>query len=208
MQTGRISRFGLMEMSRQRLRPSLEEATQNVCPRCDGHGRIRSIESLALSVLRLLEEEVMKEFTGEVIALLPTSVANFLLNEKRHAISQIEQRNRVPVMVVANEYMETPKFEIRRIKRSELRLDGDSSYELVSKPEQQELVATNTAAGLKTDAPVVTRVAHTQPAPERNDKNEKTPMFSDFMSWLGSLFGSAERIKKITATATTSPKTA
>jgi ribonuclease E len=196
VQTGRISKFGLMEMSRQRLRPSLEEATQNVCPRCDGHGRIRSIESLALSVLRLLEEEVMKEFTGEVIALLPTSVANFLLNEKRHAISEIEQRNRVPVMVVANEYMETPKFEIRRIRRSELRLDGESSYELVAKPEQQEVVASNSADGLKTEAPAVARVPRAQPAPDRSTSPDKKSMAAGFMGWLGSLFASEEKPEK------------
>ena len=121
-QIGRISRFGLLEMSRQRLRPSLDESSQNVCPRCHGHGFIRSIESLALSVIRLVEEEAMKEFTGEVIAVVPNDVGNFLLNEKRHAVSQIEARHRVPVLVINSPHVDTPNFEIRRVRRQDLRL--------------------------------------------------------------------------------------
>ncbi|HMB61333.1 MAG TPA: Rne/Rng family ribonuclease, partial [Xanthomonadales bacterium] len=96
VQTGRISRFGLLEMSRQRLRPSLGESSQETCPRCDGHGTIRSVESLALSILRLLEEEAMKDHTGQVMVQAPPQVANFLLNEKRKALSSIELRHSVP----------------------------------------------------------------------------------------------------------------
>src|SRR3982750_2197092 len=93
VQIGKISRFGLLEMSRQRLRPSLGEATQAVCPRCEGHGRIRSVESLSLSVLRLVEEQAMKESTGQVLVQVPAMVANFLLNEKRKSVFEIEARH-------------------------------------------------------------------------------------------------------------------
>ncbi len=174
-QIGRISRFGLLEMSRQRLRPSLGESSQQVCPRCDGHGFIRGGESLALSVLRLVEEEVMKEFTGEVIALVPTAVANFLLNEKRHSIAQIEHRHRVPIMIVANQYMETPNFEIRRIRRQDLTLDGEASYELV-KPPEPELVASHTPTGLQSDLqePAVRRISPPTPAPVREERPAST----------------------------------
>jgi hypothetical protein len=103
VQIGRISRFGLLEMSRQRLRPSLGESSHITCPRCDGHGSIRSVESLALSILRLAEEEAMKEHTARVIVQAPMSVANFLLNEKRRVLAEIEQRNKLPITVVAND---------------------------------------------------------------------------------------------------------
>ncbi|OQX32592.1 MAG: ribonuclease E, partial [Candidatus Sedimenticola endophacoides] len=95
VQVGRISRFGLLEMSRQRLRPSLEESSQHVCPRCDGHGTIRGVESLGLSVLRIIEEHAMKENTGRIVAQLPVDVGTFLLNEKRQAIYDIESRQKV-----------------------------------------------------------------------------------------------------------------
>src|SRR5690606_9991135 len=112
VQVGRISRFGLMEMSRQRLRPSLGESSQQVCPRCHGEGRIRSIESMSLSVLRLIEEEAMKDRTARVVAQLPVEAATFLLNEKREAIIRIEQRCRVDVILVPNQNLETPDYEI------------------------------------------------------------------------------------------------
>ncbi|OQX02019.1 MAG: hypothetical protein BWK73_44185, partial [Thiothrix lacustris] len=108
VQVGRISRFGLLEMSRQRLRPSLGESSQIVCPRCTGHGHIRSTDSMALSILRLVEEEAMKEMTGKVIARLPVSVATFLLNEKRQAITDIQARRNVELTIIPNPYMETP----------------------------------------------------------------------------------------------------
>ena len=114
VQVGRISRFGLLEMSRQRLKSSLEETSHHVCPRCDGQGTVRGVESLALSVLRMIEEEAKKESTGRVIAQLPVDVATFLLNEKRRAIAQIESRHAVSVIVIANPTLLTPKYEIRR----------------------------------------------------------------------------------------------
>ncbi len=129
VQIGKISRFGLLEMSRQRLRPSLGESTQSVCPRCEGHGRIRSVESLSLSVLRLVEEQAMKESTGQVLVQVPAAVANFLLNEKRKSVSEIEQRHEVPVIIVADEKLETPHFEIERIRAVEMGEESKPSYE-------------------------------------------------------------------------------
>src|SRR5690348_17476889 len=129
VQIGRISRFGLLEMSRQRLRPSLGEATQIVCPRCEGHGRIRGVESLSLSALRLLEEHAMKENTGQVLVQAPPTVANFLLNEKRAGVVEIELRHKVHVVIVADENLETPHLEITRIRESEMGEHSKPSYE-------------------------------------------------------------------------------
>ena len=120
IQVGRISRFGLLEMSRQRLRPSIDEASHQVCPRCKGQGSIRGIQSLALSLLRLIEEEAMKERTVRITGELPVSIATFLLNEKRHAIRQIEQRNNVEVLLVPNPNMHTPDYHIERLRDDEL----------------------------------------------------------------------------------------
>ncbi len=127
IQLGRISRFGLMEMSRQRLRPTLAEHTQIACPRCSGRGQIRSVESLALSILRLIEEEAMKERTGRIIAQVPVDVGTFLLNEKRPAVREIEARCRVSVSVVPNPTMHTPHYEIRRIRADHLHQDNNDA---------------------------------------------------------------------------------
>ena len=137
VQVGRISRFGLLEMSRQRLRPSLGESTQHVCPRCEGHGFIRGVESLALSILRVIEEHAMKENTGRVTAQLPVDVATFLLNEKRQAIHDIEKRQDIEVVLVPNPHMETPHYSIERVRQSDIPQGRDekSSYQMVEEPE-------------------------------------------------------------------------
>jgi ribonuclease E len=121
IQIGKLSRFGLLEMSRQRLRPALTESSQIVCPRCRGEGRIRGVESLALAVLRLIEEEAMKERTARVVAQVPVEVATFLLNEKRAPIVSIEKRTDVQVVIVANQHMDTPDYEIRRVRDDEVK---------------------------------------------------------------------------------------
>ncbi|MBS0582049.1 MAG: ribonuclease E [Proteobacteria bacterium] len=166
VQVGRISRFGLLEMSRQRLRPSLGESTQIVCPRCEGHGRIRGVESLSLSVLRLVEEQAMKEKTGQVLVQAPPAIANFLLNEKRKHLVEIEQRHDVPIIVVADDKLETPHFEIQRIKGSELGSDTKPSYErltpVVSAPPPQ--VA---KPGEEPEKPAVSGIVPANPAPVR-----------------------------------------
>jgi ribonuclease E len=119
IQIGRISRFGLLELSRQRLRPSLEESTQLVCPRCRGLGVIRGVESSALSILRQIEEAAIKDNTHRIMAQMPVDVATFLLNEKRDEILRIENRHRIHVMLIPNEHMETPHYTIERFKASE-----------------------------------------------------------------------------------------
>ncbi|MBS0591304.1 MAG: ribonuclease E [Proteobacteria bacterium] len=166
VQVGRISRFGLLEMSRQRLRPSLGESTQIVCPRCEGHGRIRSVESLSLSVLRLVEEQAMKEKTGQVLVQVPPAIANFLLNEKRKHLVEIEQRHDVPIIVVADDKLETPHFEIERIKSTELDGEAKPSYQrvtpVVSAPPPQ--VA---KPGDEPEKPAVSGIVPANPAPVR-----------------------------------------
>ena len=189
VQTGRISRFGLLEMSRQRLRPSLGESSQETCPRCDGHGTIRSTESLALSILRLVEEESMKEFTGQVIVQAPPTVANFLLNEKRKALAEIETRQNMPVFILSNEYMERPKFEIHRVRKSEV--TDDPSYSRIEQP-QSELVAsseTQAASVAAAPAPAVSGVVRSRPAPDRSappvaEKKTKPGFFGQLFSKL------------------------
>jgi ribonuclease E len=119
IQTSRISRFGLLEMSRQRLRPSLGDATQLTCPRCRGQGSIRNIESVALSVLRILEEEAMKKDTEKVVTHLPIECATFLLNEKRTVLQDMETRHEVGIVVLPSKHLETPAYDIERIKSAE-----------------------------------------------------------------------------------------
>ena len=133
IQLGRISRFGLLEMSRQRLRPSLGEASLLTCPRCKGQGSIRNVESLALSVLRILEEESMKKNTDKIIAQLPIESATYLLNEKRSSIEQIEKRQQVSIIIVPNKHMETPNFDIQRIRSNvgEEEQAKSTSYQLI-----------------------------------------------------------------------------
>lgn len=164
IQVGRISRFGLMEMSRQRLRPSLGETTTIVCPRCNGHGSIRGVESLALSVMRLIEEEAFKERTAQVHAILPVPVATFLLNEKREAVTDIEKRQDVKIVIVPNPNMETPHFEVQRIRSDdEVVRTTDSSYGLVH--EDTSEVTTPKQSVTKRSEAAVKTVEPSRPAP-------------------------------------------
>lgn len=137
VQTGRISRFGLLEMSRQRLRPSLGESSRVTCPRCLGQGTIRGIESLGLSIIRIIEEEALKDNTTEVRAIVPAEVAAFLLNEKRQAITDIEKRQTVTVVVVPSAHLLTPHYEVVRVRTSDIQQHDDrtASYLYTIKPE-------------------------------------------------------------------------
>jgi len=179
VQTGRISRFGLLEMSRQRLRPSLGESSHEPCPRCEGHGTVRSIESAALSILRLVEEECMKEFTGQVIVQAPPAVANFLLNEKRKTLSGIESRHDVPIMLLANEYMEHPRFEIQRVRKSEV--TEEASYERVEKPLVETAEDDRARPPAAVAAAAVSGVMRERPAPVRPERS-KAGFFSHFFN--------------------------
>jgi len=169
IQVGKISRFGLLEMSRQRLRPSLGEATQNVCPRCDGHGHIRSVESLALSALRLMEEQAMKENTGQVLVQTPPEVANFLLNEKRKSVVAIEARHNVSVIIVADQKLETPHFEISRIRGIEITEDIKPSYERLSF--QHTAVNKVMMPPTEGERPAVSGVLPSNPPPSKAEVN-------------------------------------
>jgi ribonuclease E len=138
VQVGKISRFGLLEMSRQRLRPSLGETRSEVCPRCEGQGTIRGIESLALSIMRLIYEESSKDKTGEVRAVVPVSVATFLLNEKRKQLADIEANQEVSIVVVPVPHMETPHFEILRMRDDETTPEHISSHQVAQEYSERE----------------------------------------------------------------------
>jgi len=168
VQIGRISRFGLLEMSRQRLRPSLGEYSQIICPRCQGEGRIRSIESLALSVLRLIEEEAMKENTARIIAQLPVDVATFLLNEKREMVRSIEMRHTVAIVLVPNTHLHTPQYEVKRLRKDEssetIGSNAPVSYQLAEVPELTE-TPWMTAEVVTQEEPAVKGISPSAPAP-------------------------------------------
>lgn len=141
VQTARISRFGLLELSRQRLRPALAETSYIPCPRCSGTGHIRSIESSALHILRLIEDEAMKENTGGVHVQVPVDVGTFLLNEKRTDIARIELRHKIHLIIVPNRHLETPQYEILRLRHDQLNADDIAlaSYQMVTPPEAEDL---------------------------------------------------------------------
>ena len=161
VQIGKISRFGLLELSRQRLRPSLGESSQIVCPRCDGHGRMRSVESLSLSILRLAEEQAMKENTGQILVQAPPQIANYLLNEKRRALVEIETRHEAPIIIVSDESLETPHFNVSRLRDGEL-------VEEASKPSYQRGVPrkleTHSLTKGQLNVPSEPAVTHVKPA--------------------------------------------
>ena len=174
VQLGRISRFGLMEMSRQRLRPSLGESSQIVCPRCEGHGRMRSVESLSLSILRVAEEHAMKENTGQVLVQAPTEIANYLLNEKRRALSEIEKRHDAPIVIVADEQLHTPHYEVTRIRENELGEESSKPSYHRGTPRKLPTHAL-TKAHLNIPAlPAVTNVKPASPAPLREPREAET----------------------------------
>ena len=140
IQLGKISRFGLMELSRQRLRPALAESAYIPCPRCHGIGHIRGTESTALHILRIVQEEAMKENTAQIVAQVPVDVATFLLNEKRPDVTSIEARFKVNVLLVPNRHLETPNFSIERLRHDDLNRAEPlpPSFELVVQPEQPD----------------------------------------------------------------------
>lgn len=170
VQLGRISRFGLMEMSRQRLRPSLGESSQIVCPRCDGHGRMRSVESLSLSIIRVAEEHAMKENTGQVLVQAPVEIANYLLNEKRSALREIETRHDAPIIIVADEALHTPHYEVTRVRENELGEETAKPSYQRGTPRKLPVHALTKAQLNIPAAPAVTHVQHSQPAPIREER--------------------------------------
>ena len=177
IQTSRISRFGLLEMSRQRMRPSLGDSTQLPCPRCKGQGTIRNVESVALSVLRILEEEAMKKGTEKVIAHLPIECATFLLNEKRHAIEQIEARLKVGIIILPSKHLETPAYDIERIKEKES-VEEKPSY-LQIKAEDITIPDYAQQIKPKVEKAAIKEFMHDSPAPVQT-KNEAASLIKRF----------------------------
>ena len=191
IQLGKISRFGLLEMSRQRLRPSLGESAHNVCPRCDGHGTIRGIESLALSILRIMEEECIKDNTGQIEAQMPVSVATYLLNEKRPAIQKLEANHKVNLLVIPNPNLETPKFQILRRKAAEVVTDYSYKLELVA--EQETAADTPAAKVAKREEPVLQGMsapgqAPTPATPVVKEEAKEAGLLSKLGAWISGLF--------------------
>ena len=166
VQMGKISRFGLMELSRQRLQPSLGETSHQPCPRCSGTGHIRGAESTALHILRILQEEAMKENTGAVHAQVPVEVATFLLNEKRQDIHALEARFKINVVLIPNIHMETPNYTVERIKHEDLNREGiiEPSYKMVVVPETEQAYAAREQKPAAPEA-VVKGITPAQPAP-------------------------------------------
>ncbi|WP_288992911.1 ribonuclease E, partial [uncultured Marinobacter sp.] len=177
VQVGKISRFGLLEMSRQRLRPSLGETRSEVCPRCEGQGTIRGIESLALSIMRLIYEESSKEKTGQVRAVVPVAVATFLLNEKRKQLADIEARQEVEVVVVPAPHMETPHFEILRMRDDETGAEHVSSYQVAQEysEREEEIFEAPAAQPPVREQAAVKAIRPVAPAPAPEKAAQETP---------------------------------
>jgi len=194
VQIGRISRFGLLEMSRQRLSASLGEASQIVCPRCNGQGTIRGVESLSLSILRILEEESIKDKTSKVVAQLPVRVATFLLNEKRKMVSEIEDRNKIDLILIPNNTLETPHYEVTRIRTDDDSAD-DVSHKLASNLEKEEPIAQQSIQPqVASEEAAVQALTPSAPAPVVTKQESSSPGF--IKSLWGSIFGAKKVVKE------------
>ena len=208
VQFGTISKFGLMEMSRQRLRPALSEGASIPCPRCGGSGHVRDTESSALQILRIIQEESMKDGTAAVHAQVPVEVASFLLNEKRTEIAKIEIKQRISVLLVPNKALETPNYKLERLKHDDPRLDNmDVSYKMVDDVEDATAVTRRSQEPTNRQTPMIKGVLPDAPAPQaepkpapvalgKTTKTTPTPnptatevASSGFVGWFKSLFG-------------------
>lgn len=190
VQVGRISRFGLMEMSRQRLRPSLGETSGHVCPRCSGTGIVRDLPSLSLSILRLIEEEAAKENTGQIRAEVPLNVGSFLLNEKREVIADIENRHNARIVVLPNPHMDTPHYEVTRLRPDDT-LIGQASHEQNFEPDMDFglEVDTNKEPAKTQDAAVKAVAAARAPVPQKS-------LFKKLSDSISGLFSSEEEAEE------------
>jgi len=203
IQLGRISKFGLLEMSRQRLRASLGESSQVICPHCLGHGRMRSVESLSLSIIRVAEEHAMKERTGQVLIQAPVEIANYLLNEKRSALADIEKRHSAPLVIVADEHLSTPHYEVTRLRESELGEESNRpSYQRGTPRKLPTIALTKGQVNVPPEA-VVTKVQPVRPAPVRETKPASAPGTASLpapnmggeggvIGWIKRIFGAAD----------------
>ncbi|MGI5309685.1 ribonuclease E [Rheinheimera sp. WS51] len=206
VQIGRISRFGLLEMSRQRLRPSLGDSATHVCPRCHGRGTIRSTESTALSILRLIEEDSIKDNTSQIHAQVPVSVATYLMNEKREAVRRIEKRQGIRVFVIPNEHLETPNHEVIRIRIDEE--IEDVSYNMVKAPElTSDLYQPASDAVKEKPAISAINIANSSPLPAAKQatttaNNTQPSLWKKISTWFEGLLGSDEPKQEVKKTAT------
>lgn len=203
IQFGHISRFGLLEMSRQRLRPSLGEYSANPCPRCSGRGTVRSVESQSLSILRLMEEEAMKNGTGRVVAQLPVAVASFLLNEKRDDIAGVEKRSGAEITMVPNPELVTPHHELRRIRKDQLSESDNAarSYQLEAEnpPETEDDTAPRDKQKPAAPKPAVTRPKRetSKGAPgQSRTRAANEGLWSRLSGWIRSLFAAPESVQQ------------
>jgi ribonuclease E len=209
VQFGSISKFGLMEMSRQRLKPALSEGSSIPCPRCGGSGHIRDTESSALQILRIIQEESMKDNTAAVHVQVPVEVASFLLNEKRPEIAKIELKQRVTVLMVPNKTLETPNYKLERLKHDDPRLDHiEASYKMADEIEDPTSVTRRSQEPTNRQTPVIKGVLPDAPAPVVAPKPEAVqppaaapapvapqpaaspePAEAGFFGWIKRLFG-------------------
>ncbi len=205
VQTGKISRFGLLELSRQRLQPSLEESNHTPCPRCSGIGHIRGTESSALHILRIIQEEAMKDHSAAIHVQVPVDVATFLLNEKRGEIHLIESRLKVSIMLIPNPHLETPHYSVTRLRQDDMTAENlQVSYKLVTMPEESQ--ATTGAAQdvkLQRPQPVVQGITPAQSAPMRAVAQSTQPsLLSRLFAW----FKSTDESQPAARTAASRPR--
>ena len=212
VQFGTISKFGLMEMSRQRLRPALSEGASIPCPRCGGAGHIRDTESSALQILRIIQEESLKDSTASVLCQVPVDVASFLLNEKRSEVSKIEMKQRINVLLVPNKTLETPNYRLERLKHDDPRLDNiEASYKMAEEIEDPTLVTRRSQEKHNKQEPIIkgvlpdvhapvaipkpvaaTPAQAVLPKPVPPPAAPAAPAEKGFFGWLKDLFGNAE----------------
>jgi ribonuclease E len=210
IQLGRISRFGLLEMSRQRLRPSIGETSQGVCPRCNGTGHVRGVESLALSILRLMEEESIKENTLHIQAQVPVPVATYLLNEKRRSVFHIEKQHKVKILIIPNPHMDTPQYEVIRVRKDESMEEVSYEMPITQAATEQAVMPKFDTEAIKRDEPALQgmsspkrqaeKTAVTKPVTEAVQPQKS----GGIIAWLKALFGG--NAKQTTTPSTTSNK--
>ena len=194
IQLGRISRFGLLEMSRQRLRPSIGETSQGVCPRCNGTGHVRGVESLALSVLRLMEEEAIKDNTQQVQAQVPVPVATYLLNEKRRSVFHVEKHHGVRVLIIPNPDMDTPQYEVIRVRKDESIEEASYLVKMQKSAPEEAVMPKFDKTAVKKDEPLLQgmsapKQAVAAPKPTTKQEAPKSEgILAGISKWLKSLF--------------------